>query len=48
MLQTVDEEIDLTDITRNNSPLTLISITKARIDNLARNKSKRGRPRRLF
>jgi hypothetical protein len=30
MPQTVDEEIDLTDITRNNSPPTLISITKAR------------------
>jgi hypothetical protein len=30
MPQTVDEEIDLSDITRNNSPLTLISITKAR------------------
>jgi hypothetical protein len=30
MSQTVDEEIDLTDITRNNSPPTLISITKAR------------------
>jgi hypothetical protein len=30
MSKTVDEEIDLTDVTRNNSPLTLISITKAR------------------
>jgi hypothetical protein len=30
MSQTVDEEIDLTDITRNNSQPTLISITKAR------------------
>jgi hypothetical protein len=28
--QTVDEEIDLTDNTHNNSPPTLISITKAR------------------
>jgi hypothetical protein len=30
MSQTADEEIDLTDITRNNSQPTLISITKAR------------------
>jgi hypothetical protein len=30
MSKTVDEEIDLTDITRNNSTPTLISITKAR------------------
>jgi predicted component of type VI protein secretion system len=30
MLKTIEEEIDLTDITRNNSPPTLISITKAR------------------
>jgi hypothetical protein len=30
MSQTVDEEINLTDITCNNSPPALISITKAR------------------
>ena len=30
MSKTIEEEIDLTDITRNNSPPTLISITKAR------------------
>ncbi|MGK3752532.1 MAG: hypothetical protein ACI8RD_004836, partial [Bacillariaceae sp.] len=29
-MTTIEEEIDLTDITRNDGPPTLISITKAR------------------